>query len=527
MGYFTLLQRLWLPIFVITGFVFVGCGEQAKDEHGKAHNDDVFVAKVVHKHEKSGETCFICDTSKRDKGRLWCTEHGRYEDRCWLCHPELEDKARLYCKEHHLYEDECHLCHPELKEKKPTQKTSEHIKDEQDVFAASASSEPELFCNEHGVPEIECGICQPQLATKLQPGKSLLVRMPSEASADKAGIRTEHPLEQESAPSIDVLCEAQYNKNTMTRITPLTSGIVQRVFADVGDQVFAGDVLVELHSAEVAAAKSAYLSALVVFEIKAKTRDREKKLVEENISAQKEYIKADGDFRMARLDVNNTRQKLLNLGLSLEAINEIERAEDASATLQIRAPFAGTITKRTAVPGQSLSFGDAMFVLTDLSTRWLILSVPADRLSKVRTGLLVEAQFDELPGHIVTGQIVWIDTAVDPRTRLVQARVLATQGVQEVKSGLFGQAKIMTHRSRPNLIVPREALQHHEQSPFVFVRQAADLYALRRVDVGATSTETVEILAGLQPDEVVVTSASFLVMSEFLKSRLGAGCVDD
>ena len=525
MKYFTRFQRFRWLIVVITGFVFISCGEQTKDE--SAHQDEVFVAKVTHTHEKAGETCFICDPSKRDKGRLWCKEHGRYEDRCWLCHPELEDKERLYCKEHHLYEDECHLCHPELKEKTPAQKTSEHIKGEQDVFVASASSEPELFCNEHGVPEMECGICQPQLATSLQPGKSLLVRMLSEASADKAGIRTAYPLEQESAPSIDALCEAQYNKNTMTKITPLTSGIVQRVFADVGDQVSAGDVLVALHSAEVAASKSAYLSALVAFDIKAKTRDREKKLMEESISAQKEYIKAEGEFRMARLDVKNARQKLLNLGLSLEIISEIERLEDTSATLQIRAPFAGTITERTAVPGQSLHFGDAMFTLTDLSTRWLVLSIPADRLSEIRTGQHVEAQFDELPGQIVAGQIVWIDTAVDPRTRLVRARVLATQNVQQVKSGLFGQAKIITQRSRPNLLVPREALQHHEQHPFVFVKQAADLYALRRVDVGMGSAETVEILAGLQPDEAVVTSASFLVMSEFLKSRLGAGCVDD
>ncbi|MDA0746957.1 MAG: efflux RND transporter periplasmic adaptor subunit, partial [bacterium] len=58
------------------------------------------------------------------------------------------------------------------------------------------------------------------------------------------------------------------------------------------------------------------------------------------------------------------------------------------------------------------------------------------------------------------------------------------------------------------------------------VRQAADLYALRRVSLGDASGNTVEILAGLNPDEAVVTGSGFLVMSEFLKSRLGAGCAD-
>ena len=66
-------------------------------------------------HEAPKSECFICDPKLRDKGRLWCNEHSRYEDRCWICHPEAQDKKRLFCKEHSLYEDECFLCHPELK----------------------------------------------------------------------------------------------------------------------------------------------------------------------------------------------------------------------------------------------------------------------------------------------------------------------------------------------------------------------------------------------------------------------------
>lgn len=64
----------------------------------------------AHSHGNAEETCFICDASKRDAGRMWCKEHARYEDRCWECHPELREPKRAYCEEHHLYEDECHLC---------------------------------------------------------------------------------------------------------------------------------------------------------------------------------------------------------------------------------------------------------------------------------------------------------------------------------------------------------------------------------------------------------------------------------
>jgi len=512
--------------FVITGIAFTACREQ-KNEHLQKQTDaSVFVAKVAHVHEKTGETCFICDPTKRDRERLWCKEHGSYEDRCWECHPELQDKTRPYCNEHSLYEDECFLCHPELEKKTSTQNISTSMNGERDIFTASSST-PELFCNEHNVPETACGICQPQLASTLQPGKSLLIRFPSEDSANKVGILIGRPLLKANMPDLQVICEAQYNNNMLTKITPLVNGIVRRVFVDVGDQILSGELLMELHSAEVATAKSTYLSALVVLDIKKHTREREKKLVEEKISAQKDYLEAEADFRMAQLDVNNTRQKLLNLGLSPAAIIEIERTGEASAILKIRAPFQGTLVNRAAVHGQAVTSGEALFILADLSTRWLILSIPSDRLTEVQVGQYVEARFNELPGETSMGKIIWIDTAVDTRTRLVRARVLATKGVHHIKAGMFGEATIMSQSKRPSLTVPRDAVQHHEHQPFVFIRQESDLFALRRVTLGATTENNVEILMGLQPDDAIVTAASFIVMSEFLKSRLGAGCVDD
>jgi cobalt-zinc-cadmium efflux system membrane fusion protein len=93
--------------------------DHAGHNHGKTEasgdNKAVAAAPKCEAHGVPKTLCFICDASLRDKGRLWCNEHSRYEDRCWECHPEAQDKNRLWCKEHSLYEDECFLCHPELK----------------------------------------------------------------------------------------------------------------------------------------------------------------------------------------------------------------------------------------------------------------------------------------------------------------------------------------------------------------------------------------------------------------------------
>ena len=506
---------------VVTAVIFTmtalaACSDSDSEAVGKDEHSSGIVTKVAHVHAKDGETCFICDPIKRETGRLWCKEHGRYEDRCWLCHPELQDKGRPYCNEHFLYEDECGLCRPEVK--------TPSIGDA--AGAPSQATGSALFCSEHTVAESECGICQPGLASSLEPGQSLLVRMPSANSASKAGVRIERPRRSELMPGVEALCEADYNRNAMTRITPLTSGVIIRVAVDVGDRVEAGELLAELHSAEVARAKSGYLATLVNRDIRKQTFERERNLAKESIGARKDLLQAEADYRVARLDARCSRQMLVNLGLSAEAIAEIERSDDASATYTLRAPFSGTLTDRAAVAGQAVASGEALFTLTDLSSRWLTLSLPADRLQDIRVGQPVSVEFDDLPGEEVRGELAWVDAAVDPRTRLVRARAVTTHDVGRVKAGMFGRAKIFTGSTVPGVLVPSEAVQYHERHPYVFVRREPDLFALRRVTVGTAAANTTEILSGLHPDEAVVASG-FLVMSEFLKSRLGAGCVDD
>jgi len=475
------------------------------------------VSLASHTHENPDETCFICDPSKRDTGRLWCKEHARYEDRCWLCHPELEEKDRLYCEEHGLYEDECHLCHPEWRRTK--------------ADAAGAGDTPNasagLFCNAHGVPEIECAICQPELAASLKPGENLKVRFPSAEAADKVGVRTGRARSAETLPGIAALCEVQYNLNELARVTPLAAGVVRNVRRDVGNHVEAGEILAELHSVSAASAKSDYLAAIVEEETRRQAFERESRLKEQQIAAEKDFIAAHAAYRAARLRAKTVRQKLVNYGFTEAEIETIERTQDTSARLVVRAPFAGEIIERNAVAGEAVDIGDALFTVANLSSRWLMMSVPASRIGHIRPGQLVEARFDALPNVTFTARITWVDTAIDPRTRLVRARALITENSEALKTGLFGEAVIYTGHALSGVRVPRDAVQRHEGREFVFGRDKPELFALRRVELGASEGDTAHIVAGLTPQETVVTEGSFIVMSEFLKSRLGAGCVHE
>lgn len=508
---------------LLGALVLSGCGQEKTDvvaNAGHDHGSELAYVPIPHSHEEAGEICFICDASKRDKGRLWCTEHARYEDRCWLCHPELEDKSRMWCKEHSLYEDECYLCHPELKKADGESASS-------DPPTQSENASHALFCNEHGVAEAECGICQPDLAASLLPGDEMKVRMISDASASKAGIKTEFPRMSEISPVIETFCETQYNLNTLAKVTPLVGGVTLRVHKDVGDKVVAGEPLVELHSSEVAAAKSDYLSAVVDLDIRKQSFEREVRLQKESVTSEKDLLEAKATYRKAQLAASNLRQRLINLGLDENEIAQVEEDQDTSARLMVRAPFSGTLVERKAVMGEAVKAGYPLFTLADLSTRWLEISVPAEYVGQLQVGQAVEATFPELPNARITGKITWVDTTIDPNTRMLRARATVSENAEQLTSGLFGKIFITTGRKRLSAILPKDSVQRHEGADYVFVQNAPDLFALRRVSLGQARNGEAHVLAGLDSRDSVVTDGSFIVMSEFLKSRLGAGCVDD
>ncbi len=500
-----------------------GGGDSPPKEEGRA-SERSQVAEA-HSHSEAGETCFICDASKREAGRLWCTEHACYEDRCWICQPQLEDKARLYCAEHFLYEDECFLCHPELMETDSETPADESRLSSPPPTESHASAE--LFCNEHQVPELECGICQPQRTAELKPGEELKVRFESAESATKAGLRTTSPQESEVQASVAAVCEVQYNANAVARITPLAPGIVRRVLVDVGSEVEAGEVLVELHSSELASARTAFLSAAVDAELKKASFEREQGLAAKKISSEKDLQEASAAHRTAELALSTARQRLLNYGLSARDIERIKESTDASATHLVRAPFAGTLVERAAVVGEAVEPGTALFTLADLSTMWLSLSIPAVGAQLLESGLAVEATMSGVSGLSTRGELTWVNTAIDERSRMVRARAVVPNDDLRLKAGMFGEARVLLSSSGPVLNVPADAVQHFENQSYVFVKHAEDLYGLRRVVVTRSTDNVFAVTAGLLPNEPVIVEGAFTAMSEFLKSRLGAGCVDD
>lgn len=490
-----------------------GCGSGASIEAAVGTPDDSVdqSGERCVRHDIPVSECFICDSELREPGRLWCAEHDRYEDRCFVCHPELEDPERLWCSEHNLYEDECPLCHPELR----------------DIAQPMSILGGELQCQEHEVPEQECGICHPELAAALVPGTGLKIRFESARSAEVAGVKTTRPVVVKHASDTAVLARVTYDLNHFARVTPLAGGVVREILADVGQSVSRGEHLATLSSPEVARVKGEYLSARTEEALKLTRFEREQRLVAKRISAQQDYDQASAEYEIAKNTTATSRQALLNFGLTEQAILLLEQSGSSSSELEILAPFSGTIVDRHAVSGEVVAPGDAMFKIADLSSMWLDLSIPEEEVHSMSLGRPLVWTSDTQPGLEVSGRLTWVGTSVDEESRMIKGRAVVPNPDRSMRHGMFGRAHTQSENTSDILFVPADAVQHIDGVPFVFAFLADDLFELRRVTLGSRGDAGVALVAGLGPEDEIVVDHSFILKSELLKSRLGAGCVDE
>ncbi len=402
----------------------------------------------------------------------------------------------------------------------PVAEAQTHAQDEQEGEEGS-------MCGEHDVPESECGICHPDFAAALSPGQGLKIRFAAAESASRAGIETAAPSVESVTGGVECYAEITFDQNRIAYVVSPVEGVLDDVEVDLGDHVRAGTTLARISSAVIAEARSEHLRALAESRLCGQAFERERTLFASRVASERDVQEAAAARDAAEAAVQQARGRLRVLGFDDERIAGLESsAGGTSATLEMRAPFAGEVIERDAVRGSRVEPGKRLFAIADRSVMWGVLNIPERELSDVRVGQRVELTADAREGDVLEGTITWVSPEVDARTRMSRARMEIRDGAK-LRSGTFARAWIETVGRDRALVVPLGAVQQVANKPFVFVKLGEDLYEARAVALGASRNGRVEVTEGLRSDDQVAVTHSYIVKSELLKSRLGAGCVDE
>jgi len=276
------------------------------------------------------------------------------------------------------------------------------------------------------------------------------------------------------------------------------SGFAEEVFVDyVGKSVRRGEPLFTIYSPDLLSVQQEYLLAL-------RTR---------------EALAHGGLAGDSGEDLVQAARKRLELwDIPENEIARLERTGAPTKTLTIHSPMSGVVTKKDLVMGHRLTEGDMPYEITDLSSVWVLADAYESDLARIKLGMTATLSLQAFPNRVFKGRVIFIDPILDAKTRTAKVRLEFPNPTGELRPEMFGEVT-MQAAPRQGLRVPLDAVIDSGTSKVVFVAVGEGKFQPRAVNVGAASSDAVEVLSGLQAGEQVVTRANFLIDSE---SRLRA-----
>ena len=230
---------------------------------------------------------------------------------------------------------------------------------------------------------------------------------------------------------------------------------------------------------------------------------------------------ADRTAHIAPRFAGTVREVRVGIGDHVHANEVLAVIEsDTLARYELHAAFDGVVVDKHVAPGEVVDRDTTTFIVADLGTVWIDISVYQPDLGSVRAGRPVRITAGDGVAQ-AQATIDYVSPIVDQDTRTAMARAVIPNPDGIWRPGLFVTAHVLDPRNAA-IAVPRTALQQHEGGAVLFV-VAGEAFEPRPVTVGVMGRTTAEIVAGLASGERYAATNSFLVKAELEKGTSEGG----
>jgi RND family efflux transporter MFP subunit len=303
------------------------------------------------------------------------------------------------------------------------------------------------------------------------------------------------------APAEEVVLPGNIQAFIDAPIYARTNGYLKKWYYDIGSHVKKGDLLAEIESPEVdqqlQQAQHDLASAQANLQLAQITAKR--------------YLGLYQTDSVAKQDVDNAVQDEAAKAAAVKsAAANVDRLEQLVGFEKIYAPFDGVVTARNTDIGQLIDSGSSggpareLFHVAAIDKLRVFVNVPQVYSHSMVRGLCADLTFPEMPGRQFIGTLVRTADAIDPTTRtlLVEVDVPNRSGV--LFPGAYTEVHFKIKPAAPGLIIPAESLVFRAEGLRVPVVENGNRAALVPVTLGRDYGNTVEVLAGLTPDSLVI-----------------------
>ena len=282
-----------------------------------------------------------------------------------------------------------------------------------------------------------------------------------------------------------------FNQYKTTSVSARVMGRIEKLyFKNVGDYVKQGDKLFDIYSEDLNNAKQEYILAL---------------------QQQSQVNNSIIDYTQL---LQSAKNKLLLWGLTEVQIKELASTHEATPLTSFYSPVSGYITTLDVKEGDYAMEGGTIVRLADLSTLWAEAQVYTSQLAALDKSGTALVQIPDMPGKKFTGKIEYANPEISPDTRIDLIRVTIPNTDMKLKPGMPAYV-IINNTTHNALTLPIDAVLRDGKGATIWVRTNHNTFVSRMVETGLETGDRIEIVSGLKPGDMVVTSGAYLLNSEY------------
>ena len=335
-----------------------------------------------------------------------------------------------------------------------------------------------------------------------KPGKSPmgmdLVPVYAQSSSDKGvikispsvvnnlGVRTEAVSMAKLVKTIEALGIVKYNEDNLVHIHPRVDGWIETLYVNTeGQQVTKGDPIYQLYSPQLVNAQQEFVLAL---------QQQSKKLIQA------------------------TQQRLLALNISDKTIQNLKRTGQVQQFVTFYAPMDGVVVGLQVRDGFYVKPGTTMMSIAQLDEVWVEADIYERDSERVKLGQFARMTLDYEPGRVWYGMVDFIYPSLDATTRTLKARFNFANKKRLLKPNMFTKVELEIEAEQLSMLVPKSAVIRTGTQDRVVVVLGEGEFKSVAVVLGQEGANVYEILNGIEPSDMVVVSAQFLIDSESSKT---------
>jgi len=334
--------------------------------------------------------------------------------------------------------------------------------------------------------------CKQEVAEEKVIDDGLITVTESQFQSSKMEIGS--PVEQDFDVTVKSSGKIDVPPQYRAKVTTFLGGYVKATKLLVGDKVSKGQALITLENTDYLDLQKDYVEVAEQINYLKSEFERQKTLYSEKITSQKNYLKAESDYRQTKGMYQGLREKLLLLNINP---SNVERGKFTSQ-ITISAPISGDVTVMNANVGMFMSPSDVILEIVDTNYLHLNLSIFEKDILHVKQGQKITFKVPEASKENFNSKVQLVGKSIESKDRTISVfGTLSPEIKEKLLSGMFVEANIITN-SKKGFGVPSDAIITENDKHYVLVLNSKTReYKFKKtvITVGEKSEKFIEIMS--------------------------------